>query len=80
MMENIGTWPTGHGKTEKSGHRLAAERTLFPRRWVGDMVSASPEVIREMPDKLLEGGGAAVSQVTILANGKIIHARNMMGE
>ena len=69
MTENMANGPTGHGKTEESGHRLAAERTLFPRRWVGDMVSASPEVIREMSDKPLEGGGAAVSQVTILANG-----------
>ncbi len=33
MTENMGKWPSGHRKTEKSGHRLAAEKTLFPRRW-----------------------------------------------
>ncbi len=35
MTENLGKWPSGHRKTEKSGHRLAAEKTLFPRRWYG---------------------------------------------
>ena len=35
MTENMGKWPSGHRKTEKSGHRLAAEKTLFPRRWYG---------------------------------------------
>lgn len=34
--------------TKKSGHRYAAEKTLFPRRWYGRMVSANLEVIREM--------------------------------
>ncbi len=26
MTENMGEWPSGHRKTEKSGHRLAAEK------------------------------------------------------
>ena len=26
-------WTSKHRSTEKSGHRLAAEKTLFPRRW-----------------------------------------------
>ena len=53
MTENMGKWPSGHRKTEKSGHRLAAEKTLFPRLCsldggTGGMISASPEVIWEM--------------------------------
>ncbi len=51
MTENLGKWPSGHRKTEKSGHRLAAEKTLFPRRWYGGMISANLEVIWEMSDK-----------------------------
>ncbi len=35
MTENMGKWPTGHRKTEKSGNRLDAEKTLFTRRWYG---------------------------------------------
>ncbi len=35
IMENMGKWPSGHRKTEKSGHRLAAEKTLFARPWYG---------------------------------------------
>ena len=35
MTVNMGKWPFGHRKTEKSGHRLAAEKTLFSRRWYG---------------------------------------------
>ncbi len=34
MTENLGKWPSGHRKTEESGHRLAAEKILFPRRVV----------------------------------------------
>ena len=49
MKENMGKWPTGHRKTEKSGHRLAAEKTLFPRRWYGGMISANLEVLWKMP-------------------------------
>ena len=48
MMEYMGKWPAGHGKTEKSGHRLAAEQTLFPRRWYGGIISTNLEVIWEM--------------------------------
>ncbi len=51
MTENRGKWPSGHQKTEKSGHRLAAEKTLFPRRWYGGMISANLEVIWEMSVK-----------------------------
>ena len=53
MTENMGKWPSGHRKTEKSGHRLAVEKTLFPRRWYGGMISANLEVIWEMSGKSL---------------------------
>ena len=49
--ENMSKWPSGHRKTEKSGHRLAAEKTLFPRRWYEGMISANLEVIWEMSVK-----------------------------
>ncbi len=48
MVEKLAKWPSGHRKTEKSGHRLAAEKTLFPRRWYEGMISADLEVIWEM--------------------------------
>ncbi len=48
MTENMGKRSSGHRKTEKSGHRLAAETSLFPRRWYGGMISANLEVIWEM--------------------------------
>jgi hypothetical protein len=48
MVENLGKWPSKHRKTEKSGHRLAAEKTLFSRRLYGGMISANLEVIWEM--------------------------------
>ncbi len=48
MTENMAKWPSGQRKTEKSGHRLAAENTQFPRRWYGGMISANLEVIWEM--------------------------------
>ncbi len=35
MTRKLAEWPSGHRKIEKSGHRLAAEKTLFPRRWYG---------------------------------------------
>ena len=50
MTENMDKWPSKHRKTEKSGHRLAAEKPLFPRRWYGGMISANLEVIWEMSD------------------------------
>ncbi len=48
MVENLGKWPSKHRKTEKSGHRLAAAKTLFSRRLYGGMISANLEVIWEM--------------------------------
>ena len=51
MTENMDKWPSRHRKTKKSGHRLAAEKTLFPRRWYGGMFSANLEVIWEMSDE-----------------------------
>ncbi len=48
MTEHMGKWPSGHRKTENSGHRLAAEKTLFPRRWGEGIISANLEVIWEM--------------------------------
>jgi hypothetical protein len=59
MAENIGKWPSGHRKTEKSGHWLAAEKTQFPRRWYGNMISANLEVIWEMSDKVVAAPEAA---------------------
>ena len=50
MTENMGKWPSGRRKTDKSGHRLAAEKILFPRRWYGGTISANLEVIWEMSD------------------------------
>ena len=41
MTVNMGKWPYRHKKTEKSGNRLAAEKTLFPRRRDGGMISAN---------------------------------------
>ena len=48
MTENMGKGPPGHRDTEKSGHRMAAEKTLFLRRWYGGIISANLEVIWEM--------------------------------
>ena len=48
MTENMGKWPSGHRKTERSGDRLAAEKTLFPQHWYGGMISANLEVFREI--------------------------------
>ena len=53
MASKMTEWPSGHRKTEKSGHRLAVEKTLFPRRWYGGMISANLEVIWEMSGKSL---------------------------
>ncbi len=52
MTEKMGKWPSGHRKTEKSGHRLTAEKTLFPRWWHGAMISANLQVIWEMSVKM----------------------------
>ena len=54
MAQNMGKWPSGHRKTEKSSRRLAAEKTPFPWRWYGGMSSANLEVIWEMSDELGE--------------------------
>ena len=51
MTENMGKGPSGHKDTEKSGRRMVAEKTLFPRRWYGGMISANLEVIWEMSDE-----------------------------
>ena len=48
MAENLGRWPSENRKTEESGHRLAAEKILFLRRWYGGMISANLEIIWEM--------------------------------
>ncbi len=57
MTENMDKWPSRHRKTEKSGHRLAAEKTLFPRWWYGGMISANLEVIWEMSAKIRPSDG-----------------------
>ena len=51
MTEYMSKWPSGPLKTEKSGHRLVAKKTLIPRRWYGDMISANLEVIWDMSDQ-----------------------------
>ena len=48
MTENVGKWPSGHRKNEKSGHRMAVEEILCARPWYGGMISANLEVIWEM--------------------------------
>lgn len=48
MIEIMDKWPSKHRKTEKSGHRLDAEKTLFARRWYGGRISANLEVIWEL--------------------------------
>ena len=45
MAENLGKWPSGHRKTEKSGHRMAAEGIQFPWRWYGGTISTNLDVI-----------------------------------
>ncbi len=48
MTENISIWPSGHGKTAKTGGRLAVEKALSPERWHKGMISENSKVIREM--------------------------------
>ena len=51
MSERQKNWPNGlpsEGRSPKSGHRMAAERMQFPRRWYGGMTSANLEVIWAM--------------------------------
>jgi hypothetical protein len=48
MTENTGKLPSGHRKTEKSVHRIAAEKALFSRRRYGGMISTNLEAIWEM--------------------------------
>jgi len=48
MMENMGKWPSEHRKTDKSVHRLAAEKTLFPRRWYRSTISANLKIFWEI--------------------------------
>ena len=52
MSNNKGQWPSGHWKYIKQGHRLAAEDTLFPRRWRGGIIFANQEIIWEMSVRL----------------------------
>ncbi len=51
MTENLSKLPSGHRKTEKSVHRMVAEKILFPRRWYGGMISTKLEAIWEMSVK-----------------------------
>jgi hypothetical protein len=50
MMENMGKWPSGHRKTEKLGHRLAAEKLRSLDGGTGGMISAILEVVWETSD------------------------------
>ncbi len=49
MTENMCKRSPMHRKTEESGHRMAAEKLLFPQRWYGGMISTHLEVIWEIP-------------------------------
>ena len=55
MTENLGKWPSGPRKTEKSGHRLAAEGMPFPWRWNGCTNSTDLDVIWGMSVKTVAG-------------------------
>jgi hypothetical protein len=53
MTEDMRKWPwqmafRTQGK-EKLGHRMAAEKILFPRRWSRRMMSTNLELIWEIP-------------------------------
>ncbi len=52
MTENMGNWPSGHRKTEKSGRRMAAEKILFSRRRYEDMISKNQAIIWELSVEL----------------------------
>jgi len=42
MTENMCKWPPVHRKTEESGHRMPAEKFLFPQRMVRVYNSPKP--------------------------------------
>ncbi len=42
MAEYLDKWPSEHRKTEKSGGRMDAEKSLFPRRWYGGYDLSKP--------------------------------------
>jgi hypothetical protein len=42
MTENMCKWPPVHRKTEESGHRMPAEKFLFPQRMVRAYNSPKP--------------------------------------
>jgi hypothetical protein len=42
MTENMCKWPPVHRKTEESGHRMPAEKSLFPQRMVRAYNSPKP--------------------------------------
>ncbi len=48
MTENMCKWPPVHRETEESGHRMPAEKSLFPQRWCGRIVPPNLEAIWEM--------------------------------
>ena len=55
MSEWRQIWPNGlptKGRSPKSNHRLAAEKTPFPRRWYEGMISADLEVIWAMSGQM----------------------------
>jgi hypothetical protein len=49
MTENMGKWPSGHGKTETSGHRMAAQEKRFQRRRNLGAIAMKLMPIWEMP-------------------------------
>ena len=47
MTENVGKCSFGHRKTEKSDHRIVAEKILFPKQGSKCKISTDLEVIWE---------------------------------
>jgi hypothetical protein len=53
-LDDGNIWANGFPDTAKpkqSGHRMAAGKLLFPRRWYGGMISTDLEVIWEISAK-----------------------------
>ena len=65
MTEIMGEWPSVHRKTEKPGHRMAAETIFFPRTGYGGMILKNLKVIWDMSAKLVCGdhGGVLVEDL-----------------
>ena len=63
----------GPRKTEKSGHRLAAENIPFPRRWYGGIISASLDVIRELSVE-----HSVVANAQVVSTYDLVHGEDVL--